>query len=78
MNIRGEQNGSQLVITVNFDTVNQSEIFNKLFIECLQKMAEEDGGELINVKGDKVKNLEQAEVDESVDKMIQNFRNWLG
>ena len=43
MNVKGVQTGAELVITINFDTVNQSEIFQRLFVECLQKMADEDG-----------------------------------
>jgi hypothetical protein len=77
MNVKGVQTGAELVITINFDTVNQSEIFNRLFVECLQKMADEDGSQLMDIKGDRVKNLRQTEISESTSKLAEKFNNWI-
>ena len=76
MNVKGVQTGAELVITINFDTVNQSEIFNRLFVECLQKMAYEDGSQFMDIKGDRVKNLRQTELSESTSKLMEKFTNW--
>ena len=76
MNVKGVQTGAELIITINFDTVNQSEIFNRLFVECLQKMADEDGSQLMDIKGDRVKNLRQTELSESTSKLMEKFTNW--
>ena len=77
MNVKGVQTGAELVITINFDNVNQSEIFNRLFVECLQKMADEDGSQLMDIKGDRVKNLRQTEISESTSKLSEKFNNWI-
>jgi hypothetical protein len=77
MHISGEQQGNKTRIEITYDTPEQVVMFEKLFHEMLQKLAESLDSGVYDINGKEAKSMEDAKVDEKVHERMKNFSNWL-
>jgi len=72
MIIRGEQKGPELTITVIFDEPAQVPVFEKFFLEALQKVAEAQGTDVVSMNAEKLSSIQDAVVNPDSKKAFNN------